>query len=109
MHVIGLYGPKGLTKSNKRVDVEVQPTARPVVLVLTSYYTVDWNVKLADGVRVKQIILGGANEQTIEGVPAGVPVVRCFPKDHTDRARLWFYAYDPKSSEYREMVRKLNE
>jgi len=109
LHVVGLYGPKGLTRNNKRVDVEVRPTAKPVVLVLTSYYSVDWNLKLAHGARVRQIILGGANEQTIEGVPAAVPVARCFPKDHTDRARLWFYAYDSKSSEYREMVRKLNE
>jgi len=109
MHVIGLYGPKGLIENNKRVDVEVRPTARPVVLVLTSYYTVDWYLRLAPGARVKQIILGGANEQTIAGVPDRVSVVRCFPKDANDRARLWFYAYDPKSSEYRETMRKLNE
>jgi RNA polymerase sigma factor (sigma-70 family) len=109
MHVIGLYGPKGLTGNNKRVDVEVRSIAKPVVLVLTSYYTVDWHLRLAPHAQLRQIILGGANEQTIEGVPERVPVVRCFPKDHTDRARLWFYAYDPKSSEYQEMVRKLNE
>jgi RNA polymerase sigma factor (sigma-70 family) len=109
MHVIGLYGPKGLTQNNKRVDVELRPTAKPVVLVLTSYYTADWYLRLAPRAQVKQIILGGANEQTIAGVPNGVPVVRCFPKDPSDRARFWFYAYDPKSSEYRETVRKLNE
>jgi RNA polymerase sigma factor (sigma-70 family) len=109
MHVIGLYGPKGLTKNNKRVDVEVRPTAKPIVLVLTSYFTVDWYLRLSPGAQVRQIILGGANEQTIEGVPDGAPVVRCFPKEHTDRARLWFYAYDSKSNEYQEMVRKLNE
>jgi RNA polymerase sigma factor (sigma-70 family) len=109
MHVVGLYGPKGLTGNNKRVDVEVRPTAKPVVLVLTSYFTVDWHLKLAPGARLRQIILGGWNEQTVEGVPATVPVVRCFPKDHSDRARLWFYAYDPKSRQYLEMVRKLNE
>jgi RNA polymerase sigma factor (sigma-70 family) len=109
MHVIGLYGPKGLTRNDKRVDVEVRPTAKPVVLVLTSYYTVDWHLRLAPRARVSQIILGGANEQTIEGVPGGVPVVRRFPRDWRDRAHPWFYAYDPKSGEYLEMVRNLNE
>jgi predicted esterase len=109
MHVIGLYGPKGLVRNNKRVDVEVRPTAKPMVLVLTSYYTADWHLRLAPRARVRQIILGGANEQTIEGVPDGVPVVRCFPRHRADRARPWFYAYDPRSGEYLEMVRKLNE
>jgi RNA polymerase sigma factor (sigma-70 family) len=108
MHVIGLNGPKGLHGNNKRVDVEVRPIAKPVVLVLTSFLTVDWHLRLAPGVRIRQIILGGAYEQTIEGVPAGVPVICRFPKNLTDSSTPGFWAYDPKTPEYRETVRKLN-
>ena len=55
LHVIGVYTSKnGLGKDKGRIDVEVRPTAKPVVLVLTSYYSVDWHIKLAAGARIKK-------------------------------------------------------
>jgi RNA polymerase sigma factor (sigma-70 family) len=111
MHVIGVYWAKDFVTGNKRVDVEVRPTAKPVTLVLTSYFSVDWHVKLADGARLKNVIVSGYNPQEVQGVPAGVPVVNrsYFPDDGSRRKDGWFWAYQWNTVAWREMVRRLNE
>jgi RNA polymerase sigma factor (sigma-70 family) len=111
MHVIGVYWAKNFVNGNKRVDVEVRPTPKPVTLVLTSYFSVDWHVKLADGARLKNVIVSGYNPQEIQGVPAGVPVVNrsYFPDDGSRRKDGWFWAYQWNTVACREMVRRLND
>src|SRR5262245_19352682 len=111
MHVIGVYWAKDFVAGNKRVDVEVRSTAKPVTLVLTSYFSVDWQIKLADGARLKNVILSGYNPQEIQGVPAGVPVVNrsYFPDDGSRRKDGWFWAYQWNTVAWREMVRRLND
>jgi predicted esterase len=104
LHVVGVYQPRD---SGTPVDVEVRPTTRPVVLVLTSYMEVLWNVKLAAGARLKAVVVGGYYEQEVEGVPVDVPVVyRAYaPSNKSD----YFYAYHGDTAEYRRMVDKLND
>jgi beta-lactamase regulating signal transducer with metallopeptidase domain/predicted esterase len=112
MHVIGVYGAKhGIGRDQGRVDVEVRPTAKPVVLVLTSYYSVDWHIKLADGARIKQAIVSGYFAQEIKGLPADVPVVNrsYFPDDGSRRKEGWFWAHQRNTLEYRRMVGRLND
>jgi RNA polymerase sigma factor (sigma-70 family) len=109
MHVIGVGEPK--EGRGGRVFVEVRPTARPVVLVLTSYNSVEWHVKLAEGARVKKAIVSGYFAQEINGLPADVPVENrsWFPNDGSRRKNGWFYASEWNTPEYREMARRLNE
>jgi RNA polymerase sigma factor (sigma-70 family) len=109
MHVIGVYGAK-LSKGGS-VDVVVRATAKPIVLVLTSYYGNNWHIKLADGARIKKVILSGYFEQAIDGLPAGVPIENrsYFPEDGSRRKRGWFWAHVWNSPQWREMVRRLNE
>jgi RNA polymerase sigma factor (sigma-70 family) len=111
MHVIGIYGPKAKPDNSKRVDVEVRPTAKPVVLVLSSYYSVDWHIKFSPGARVKKVIVSGYFEQEIKQLPAGVPVRNqsYFPADGSRRKEGWFYAYQWNTFNWREMVRALND
>jgi hypothetical protein len=109
-HVIGVYTSKnGIGKKKGRV--EVRPTARPVVLVLTSYFSVDWHIKLADGARVKKTIVSGYFDQEVEGLPAEVPIVNrsYFPADGSRRAEGWFWAHQSNTSQWREVVRRLND
>jgi RNA polymerase sigma factor (sigma-70 family) len=108
LHVVGVYGPKD--DVNHGITVEVRRTARPVVLVLTSYYSVAWHVKLAEGARLKQVRVSGYFEQEVGGVPAGVPVVNrsWYPSDGSRRKGGYFWEYEGNTVEYREMVRKLN-
>ena len=104
LHVIGIYstGP-GLNGSP--VDVEVRPTARPVVLALSSYFSVLWRVKLAKGAQVKAVIIDGYFEQEIEGIPPGIPVAyrAYFP----DRPRAFYWGYDRDSVECKELLKAL--
>src|ERR1700722_17049571 len=70
MHVIGVYRSKegpGIEKGG-RGDVEGRPTAKPVALVLTSYFPVEWHIKLADGARIKKAIVSGYFAQEIKGL-----------------------------------------
>ena len=112
MHVIGVYGPKNRDgKDPGIVDVEIRPTATPVVLVLTSYFSVDWHIKLAVGARIKKAIVSGYFAQEIKGLPADVPVESrsYFPDDGSRRKEGWFYAYKSNTLEYRRMVELLND
>ncbi len=107
MHVIGVEHA-GTEKS--RIDVEVRPTPRPVILVLTAYRSVNWHVALADGARIQKVILGGYFEQEIQGLPAGIPVENhsCFPVDGSRRKDGWFWADEWNRPQWRAMVRRLN-
>jgi RNA polymerase sigma factor (sigma-70 family) len=109
LHVIGVSGAK--QENGKRVDVEVRPTAKPVLLVLTSYNEVNWHVQLADGARVKKVLVSGYFPQEIQGLPADVPVENrsYFPNDGSRRQGGWFYAYHWNTPQWREMVRRLND
>ena len=111
MHVIGVYqGRKVAGDETGRVKVEVRPTAKPVVLVLTSYFSVDWQIKVADGARIKKVILSGYSEQEINGLPTGVPIENrsYFPVDGSRRQNGWFWAFEWNDPQWREMVRRLN-
>ena len=112
MHIVGVEMAKnGLGKDKGRVDVEVRPTAKPVVLVLTSYYSVDWHIKLAEGARIKRAIVSGYFEQEVQGLPADVPIVNrsYFPNDGSRRKEGWFWAHQPNTPQWREVVRRLND
>jgi RNA polymerase sigma factor (sigma-70 family) len=109
LHVIGYRGSGGVDK--KAVDVEVRATAKPVVLVLTSYGAVDWQVKLTEGARIEEVIVSGYFPQEIEGVPKGVPLVNqsYFPNDGSRSKQGWFYPGEWNTPQWREMVRRLND
>jgi hypothetical protein len=112
MHVIGVYSAKNMGEKQKgSVEVEVRNTSRPIVLVLTSYYSVDWHVKLADGARIKKAILSGCFAQEIRGLPAGIPVENwaCISNDGSRRKEGWFWASNWNTPQWREMVRRLNK
>lgn len=109
LHVIGIYGAKKL-KENAPVEVEVQPTTKPIVLVLTSYFSVEWKLKLAPGAKLRKVILSGYNQQNITGVPAEVPIARSsYYPDEASRKEGWFFSYEWNTPGYREMVRRLND
>src|SRR5207249_4187603 len=73
LHVVGIYSPDR-DNPGKPVDVEVRPTPRPVVLVLTSYMEAVWDLKRAAGAQIKAVLVGGYYPQEVDGIPAGVPV-----------------------------------
>ncbi len=63
--------------SGYRIDeavVEIAQTSHPVILSLCACGRADWTLKVADGVRLKRVILAGVERQTVTGVPNGVRV-----------------------------------
>lgn len=110
MHVIGVYGSKVGFANRGPVDVEVS-SKTPVVIVLTSYFPVDWNVKLTEGTRLAKVIVSGYYPQEIAGVPAGVTVINrsYYPPDGSRRRDGWFFSYKYNSVDWRDMVRRLND
>jgi RNA polymerase sigma factor (sigma-70 family) len=111
MHVIGVYWSKDGGGAGGNVEVEVRPTSKPVVLVLTSYMEVDWRIKCAAGARIKKVIVSGYFAQEVKGLPADVPVANrsYFPVDDSRRKEGWFWAYQWNTPQWREMVRRLNK
>ena len=111
VHVIGIYESKSGGGKQGRVDVEIRPTPKPVLLVMTSYFPVEWNVKLADGARLAQVIASGYNPQEVVGIPANVPIINrsYYPADGTRRKDGWFWSQDWNCPSGREITRRLNQ
>ena len=104
LHVVTIYGTNA--GNGAPVDVDVRPTTKPIVLALASYQSVLWNVKLAEGVRVKAIIIAGYYEQEFDGIPATIPIVNraYFPS----RKEGYFYAHKLSTPESDNMLERLN-
>jgi predicted esterase len=106
LDVVSIYFT-GPGNNGSPVAVEVRSTAKPVVLVLSSYMSALWNVKIAPGGRLKAVIIGGYYEQEFEGIPANVPVVyrAFFPSRKYDH----FYGHEWNTPDCQRMVEQLND
>jgi hypothetical protein len=74
------------------VRVMVRQTPRPVVLVLSSHQTVEWELDVATGVELKAVLLSGYGDSTVAG--AGLAPVSSIGG---------FYAFKRGSAEYRHL------
>ena len=80
VHVVGVYesNPYPHTRIEHQhgwIDVIVTPKAQPIVLVLSSYEGVTWNVSIAPGASVSKIIVGGVEPQKVVGQGARIPAL----------------------------------
>ena len=70
VQALGAYGPGGGNQfpgQVNAVDVGVQWSPRPLVLILDSNEGVRWNLAIANGAQVKTIFLTGASGQSVQG------------------------------------------
>lgn len=76
------------------------------MLVLCAYEPVRWDLKVAAGVKLQRVLLGGYHDQQLPDAPAGVPVDRYVYDDHLppgpDRPVQYFYAFrqEPGDRDY---------
>lgn len=80
VHVVGVYESNPFSGFRRddyagTVDVIVTPKAQPVVLVLSSYERVNWNVTITSGASVSKIIIGGFHKQKVVGQGARIPAI----------------------------------
>ncbi|MEG3861171.1 hypothetical protein [Microcoleus sp. herbarium12] len=77
LHLIGVYeanaehGKRNLSKS--AIQVKVERRNKPIILALSAYEPVNWNVTLEPGAVIEKIIVNGYNNQTVSGV-SGIPI-----------------------------------
>lgn len=111
LHVVGLYEGTAYSLSHGKAEIRVTHRAAPLILCLTAYSPVAWHVEVGEGVRLRQVILGGYESQKVVGLPEDVPVA-----DYSVRAagiRLP-YAYAKQDSDsgatpYRALAKQLRE
>ncbi len=100
VHAIGAYRgggtaarqltSKGTTKGTK---VLIGRTQEPLLLVLTAYDPVLWEVELHDGARLAGIFLSGYHQQEVEGVPDAIVKFRSSSEDSGQGCQQYFYAF----------------
>jgi hypothetical protein len=83
------------SSADSTAAVEVTATDHPVVLALCAYDPVKWDVRLAAGVRLQQVLLGGHYEQQVTGLPGDVPVRKL-----SGNAMVGFFAYQRDSAAF---------
>ncbi len=70
LHVVGVYEPLRIpdgrpARSMRPIDVQVERTAKPVVLALTSYEPVEWRIRTTPGAAIAAVIVAGYHRQTV--------------------------------------------
>lgn len=99
LHVVGVY--EGLGGA---VEVVVKPTPKPVVLVLSSYSSVTWQVTLSAGAVLDSVILQGYDPQDVVGVPANVPVTERGYDEACACTYGWEYLNNQGGCSYKLMI-----
>lgn len=92
VHIIGVY-------SSGSVTVDVDYPERPIVLVLTAYESVKWDIQVHPDTKIERLIISGYNMQFYQGITSSTPVEMYTYKPSTCSTACWhregyFYAYD---------------
>jgi hypothetical protein len=78
LHLIGVYEANAehgnrnyLSKS--AIEIKVERRNKPIILALSAYEPVQWNITAEPGVFIEKIIVNGYHNQTVSGV-SGIPI-----------------------------------
>ena len=115
LYMFGVYAgqrtqaKKTTRRKNHRegvVQVEVPNPGHPIILVLSAYEPVHWQLRFPQGNTVEHIILSGYYQQRISGVPTDIPVIEYSP---VTGQRNRFFAYKRQDKNYRKAANILLE
>lgn len=105
IHMVGLYEASSAHHAIAPARVRVTYTGAPIILTLTSYEPVEWQVEVAADVQIEQVIVSGYYEQRVTGLPDSVPVWN----ESRKQGRQTFYTYQRTDSSFRRSVKRLHE
>ncbi|MEZ6139946.1 MAG: hypothetical protein R3B84_05175 [Zavarzinella sp.] len=71
VHGIGVYS--SLDRDSKKVIVKIQDSKAPIILVLSAYDSVKWEIVAPKGV-VRRVIVSGYHLQEVSGLEKTVPI-----------------------------------
>lgn len=77
LHLIGVYEATSAHGNGARttgtVEVNVERQNKPIILALSAYEPINWNVTVEPGAVIEKIIVNGYHNQTVWGV-SGIPI-----------------------------------
>ncbi len=76
------------------VDVKISKTNRSLVLFLTAYEPVKWNIIQEPGVKIEYIILSGYHSQDVAGISPTIPILK---RSYKEADIDYFYVYNDDS------------
>ena len=80
-HIVSVYqGTEPASADSKHpfryVDVRLEATTEPALMVLTAYEPVVWRVEVATHASLMGVVLSGYHEQLVSGLPENIPIGR---------------------------------
>ena len=105
VHLISVYeADDGALPGAKRAGahVRVDRPGQEVVLVLTAYESVRWQVEVSESTTLAGVILGGYEPQSVVDLPDSTPVVRAWSGEIE---RPLYYSYRRNGVTFRRLVR----
>ncbi len=108
VHLVGVYEANSNHRAgyhpSGQVEVKVTRQDKPIILALSSYEPVEWNIQLEPGVVVEKVILNGYHDQKVIGI-SGIPIEE-YSYEETGRY-LGNFTYEWESSP--ALVKQLNQ
>lgn len=108
VHYVGVY--EGTSKNNNAshsrgtVNVRVTVKNKPIILILSSYEPVQWNIIPDWGVRFEKVIISGYYKQTYTGLMPNVPVLN---SSYEERNGNYFYQSINNEDNYLDIIEKI--
>ncbi len=109
IHVVGCYASE-----QDFVNVNVLPHDNPRVIVLTSYFSVNWSLNISEHADVRAVIVAGYFEKgQLKGVPNDIPVIsrHYYPvkkgitrEEKKAKHDQCFHAWASEDTSYRKML-----
>lgn len=103
LHVIGVY--EG-TDQTTHGAILVNRPGQNVTLFLSAYDSIDWQITVGAGTVIERVFLSGYYQQSVQGIPAGVPVTR---NVYTEGGSYLYVGYTFGSSTMLRAIPRINE
>jgi hypothetical protein len=114
LHLVGVYEANSDHQAGYhpigKVNLHIERQNQPIILALSAYEPVDWNVTLATNVKLEKIIINGYHDQKVSGV-SNVPIEEFSYKGTGNYLGKFAYKWDKFSpnSQTVSLVTKLEQ
>jgi hypothetical protein len=114
LHLIGVYEANSQHGNEQRaksaIEVKVERQNKPIILALSAYEPINWNVTVEPGAVIEKILVNGYHNQTISGV-TGIPVEEHSYEETGDYLGNFIYKWDAttESTNTPSLVTKLEQ